>query len=83
MSIMSCGLGREGPLRELYSPREVEHILSISHAGLYRLIGAGKLSAVKIGRSSYIPRASIERFLAELPAAKVRAVAGSNVGEAA
>lgn len=74
MSISSCGLGRDAPLRELYSPREVEHILSISHAQLYRLLGAGRLNAVKIGRSSYIPRASIERFLAELPPAKVRAI---------
>jgi excisionase family DNA binding protein len=73
MSISSCGLGRDAPLRELYSPREVEHILSISHAQLYRLLGAGRLSAVKIGRSSYIQRATIERFLAELPPAKVRA----------
>ena len=73
MSISSCGVGRDAPLRELYSPREVEHILSMSHAQLYRLLGAGRLNAVKIGRSSYIPRASIERFLTELPAAKVRA----------
>ena len=73
MSIMSCGLGREGPVRELYSPREVEHVLGISHTQLYRLLGQGRLSAVKIGRSSYIPRASLERFLAELPPAKVRA----------
>ena len=72
MSITSCGLGRDGSLRELYSPREVEFILSISHAQLYRLLGAGRLNAVKIGRSSYIPRSSIERFLADLPAAKVR-----------
>jgi excisionase family DNA binding protein len=75
MSPMSCGLGRDAPLRELYSPREVEHILSISHAQLYRLLGQGRLSAVKIGRSSYIPRASIERFLAALPSAKVRSPA--------
>jgi excisionase family DNA binding protein len=57
--------------RELYSPREVEHILSISHAQLYRLLGAGRLAAVKIGRCSYIPRASIEQFLAELPTARI------------
>jgi excisionase family DNA binding protein len=72
MSIQSRGLGWEAPLRELYSPREVEYMLSISHAQLYRLLGAGRLAAIKIGRSSYIPRASIEKFLAELPAAKVR-----------
>jgi excisionase family DNA binding protein len=58
-------------MRELYSPREVEHILSISHAQLYRLLGAGRLTAVKIGRYSYIPRAAIDKFLANLPAAKI------------
>jgi excisionase family DNA binding protein len=73
MPISSCDLGRDAPLRELYSPREAEYILSISHAQLYRLLGAGRLNAVKIGRSSYIPRASIEKFIAELPAAKMRA----------
>jgi hypothetical protein len=56
MQSVSYALGREIPLRELYPPREVEHILSISHAQLYRLLGAGRLTAVKIGRSSYIPR---------------------------
>ena len=71
MPISSCGLGRDAPLRELYTPREVEHLLSISHAGLYRLLGDGRISAVKIGRSTYIPRASLEAFLAGLPAAKI------------
>jgi len=73
MSMISCGLGREAPIRELYSPREVEHLLSISHAGLYRLLGEGRLTAVKIGRATYIPRLVLERFLAELPPAKMRA----------
>ena len=72
MSVSSCGLGRDAPPRELYSPREVEQILSISHAGLYRLLGDGRLNAVKIGRSCYIPRASLEKCLAELPPAKIR-----------
>jgi excisionase family DNA binding protein len=59
--------------RELYAPREAQHILSVSHAQLYRLIGRGRLDAVKIGRSTYITRSSIRRFLTELP----RAVIGS------
>jgi excisionase family DNA binding protein len=78
MSVHSCGFVRDGGLqRELYSPREVEHVLSISHAGLYRLLAAGRLSAVKIGRSTYIPRTSIEQFLASLPAAKIGEAARS------
>ena len=73
MSNPSIGFGREHhPSRALYTPREAEFLLSISHAQLYRLIGRGALSAVKIGRSTYIPAASIEAFLATLPAAVVR-----------
>ena len=76
MSVHSCGFGRDGGLqRELYSPRDAEHILSVSHAQLYRLLGAGRLSAVKVGRATYIPRASIEDFLASLPPAKIGAEA--------
>ena len=55
------------PLRALYSPRETETILSVSHATLYRLIGAGRLDARKLGGKTLITRESIERFLAELP----------------
>lgn len=75
MSIHSCGLGRHDlPDRALYAPREVERILSISHAQVYRLIGAGRLDARKIGRATYITRSSIDKFLAELPPAQVRSV---------
>jgi len=73
MSIASCGLGPDD-LRALYSPRETQRILSISHAQLYRLIGRGLLDARKIGSRTYISAASIDRFLAELPAAQVRSV---------
>jgi hypothetical protein len=58
--------------RELYSPRETQHILSVSHAQLYRLIGRGRLDARKIGRSTVITKASIDKFVAELPAAMLR-----------
>ncbi|MBV9824418.1 MAG: helix-turn-helix domain-containing protein [Alphaproteobacteria bacterium] len=77
MSIVSPGIGHNGgpplrePLRELYSPKDVEHILSISHAQLYRLLGEGRLTAVKIGRSSFITRACLEQFIASLPVAKI------------
>jgi hypothetical protein len=73
MSIHSCGLSRDQiPARALYSPREVEAILGISHAHLYRLIGAGKLDARKIGAKTVISAQSIERMIAELPPAQVR-----------
>lgn len=73
MSTPGIGLGRDDrPSRALYTPREAKFLLSISHAQLYRLIGRGALIAVKIGRATYIPTASIEAFLASLPAAVVR-----------
>jgi hypothetical protein len=73
MSIASCGLGRDdAPAPALYTPRETERILSISHAQLYRLIGRGLLDARKIGRATYITAQSIERFLGALPSAQVR-----------
>jgi hypothetical protein len=73
MSILSCGLGRDDVLaRALYTPRETERILSISHAQLYRLIGRGLLDARKIGRGTFITSQSIERFVGALPPAQVR-----------
>ena len=55
------------PSRALYSPRETEAILNISHATCYRLIAAGKLDARKIGSKTGITAESIEAFLASLP----------------
>ena len=67
MSIASCGVGRDELRRQLYSPRETEHLLSVSHASLYRLIAAGRLDARKIGGKTVITARSIEAFLASLP----------------
>jgi len=53
--------------RALYSPKETEVLLSISHAQLYRLLGAGKLDGRKIGSRTFITAASIEAFLSSLP----------------
>jgi Helix-turn-helix domain len=73
MSIASCGFGRDhAPARALYTPRDTKHILSISHAQLYRLIGRGLLDARKIGRGTFITAQSIERFLGTLASAQVR-----------
>ena len=63
MSIHSCGLGRDGVQRALYSPRETEAILGISHATLYRLINAGRLDAPKIDNKTVITDESIKAFL--------------------
>jgi hypothetical protein len=73
MSILSCGFGHDHlPARALYTPRDAEKLLSISHAQLYRLIGRGLLDARKIGRATYITAQSIEQFLCELAPAQVR-----------
>ena len=69
MSIHSCGLGRESVQRALYSPRETEAILGISHATLYRLINAGRLDARKIDNKTVITDESIRRFIDALPKA--------------
>ena len=71
MSVASCGLSRDQIRRELHSPKETEHILSVSHATLYRLINAGRLDARKIAGKTVITAASIQSFLADLPKAKV------------
>ena len=67
MSSGPCGLGPEGLSRELYSPREAEHILSVSHATLYRLISAGRLDARKLNGKTVITAPSIKALLASLP----------------
>jgi excisionase family DNA binding protein len=72
MSIYSCGAG-DLTNRLLYSPKETEALLGISHATCYRLINAGKLDARKIGGKTAITAASIERFLAGLPRAECAA----------
>jgi excisionase family DNA binding protein len=73
MSIASCGLGRDGLRRELYSPKEAEAILGVSHATLYRLINAGRLDGRKIGGKTVITDASIRQFIAGLPKAECAA----------
>jgi excisionase family DNA binding protein len=68
MSIESCGLGKDQVAsRALYSPRETEQIIGVSHATIYRLIAAGKLDARKLGGKTLITAGSIERLVADLP----------------
>jgi len=68
MSIASCGLGKSS-LRALFSPREAEELLGISHAHLYRLINAGRFDARKLGGKTVITADSIQRLLETLPQA--------------
>jgi hypothetical protein len=66
MSISSCGLGREGdiPRRLIHPPREVEILLGISHAPVYRLLAIGRLTKVKIGSRTGITCESIDAVAA-------------------
>ena len=48
-----------------YSPNEAAGLLSVSKAHVHRLIEAGKLRAVKLGRRLVIPAAELERLLSE------------------
>jgi len=71
MSVSSITLigdrAAQAPARALYSPRETESVLGISHASLYRLIAAGRLDARKLGSKTLITAESVERLIAELP----------------
>jgi hypothetical protein len=62
-----AGASASGSARALYSPRQTEQILNISHATCYRLIAAGKLDARKLVGKTVITAESIERLIAGLP----------------
>jgi excisionase family DNA binding protein len=73
MSIPSDAPGHDERLGRLfYSVRETEQILNLSHATVYRLLGSGRLTARKVGSKTLVCARSIERLVAELPAAKIR-----------
>jgi len=55
------------PARELYSVRETEAILGISHATVYRLIADGRLDARKLDNKTCITSDSIRRLIVSLP----------------
>lgn len=59
--------------RRLFSPREAEQLLSVSHAGLYRLLRSGQLTAVKMGGSTRITSESLYKFIDGLPTVKTDA----------
>ena len=59
---------------------EAERITGLGHRTLYRELAAGRLRAVKRGRTTLILMDSIRTYMASLPAAKFR---GSVVTKAA
>ena len=64
---MTALSGAPGIARALYPIKEAEVILGVSHAQIYRLIGADRLDCRKIGSRSFITAASLEAFLTSLP----------------
>jgi excisionase family DNA binding protein len=52
---------------ELYTLAEVARIAKRARSTLYRDIEAGRLRTVKLGRSTRVPRAELERYVAGDP----------------
>ncbi|MGE3110090.1 MAG: helix-turn-helix domain-containing protein [Vicinamibacterales bacterium] len=55
---------RESKQAALVKVPDAAHELAISKRSAWRLISAGKLDTVRIGRSVRVTRESIERFIA-------------------
>jgi excisionase family DNA binding protein len=53
------------PERRAFSIRETECATNLSHATIYRLIAAGKLTTVKVGARRLVPVAAIDALLRE------------------
>ena len=63
---MSDGTNRRLPAAgDLLTVAEVAVMLRVSKMTIYRLIDAGRLNAVRVGRSFRLPQASVELFLCE------------------
>jgi len=52
-------------MNEFLRPDEVRAILRIGRSKLYEMIAQGELPVVRIGRTIRIPRAELERWVAE------------------
>lgn len=56
--------GHTGSLGPLLTVAEVADVLRVSNMTVYRLIKAGELTALRVGKNYRIPQAELERFLA-------------------
>jgi excisionase family DNA binding protein len=54
----------------LLTPREVMSLLNISRTTFFKLIAAGELKSVRIGRAVRIPREAVDDFVRKLPSAE-------------
>ena len=74
--LASCTIYTGTPaLNALHSIRTVAKRLSICDGGVYRFIASGRLLAVKLGRSTRIPEASVAELVASLPEAVIKRIA--------
>ena len=51
--------------------KETQRLLSCCHVTVYKLVGAKKLVALKLGRRTLITMESVNRLLAALPEARI------------
>jgi len=51
--------------REGYTTRELAYLLNISHVTIYKLVKAGKLNPILIGKKLIFFRDDIDRFIKE------------------
>ena len=61
--------------------RQFCEIYGISRSLVYKLLGQGKLQAVKAGKAILITRESAEAWFKSLPAAQIKMASGSIVAE--
>ena len=59
----------------MYSPQAAARTAGLCKATIYELLGRGQLVAVKHGRRTLIPAASLTGYLATLPPAEILALA--------
>ena len=57
---------QDNAFRLLLRVDEAARVLGVSRATLYRLVAAGRLRAVRVGRATRIPARELERFVREL-----------------
>jgi excisionase family DNA binding protein len=56
----------------LLNPEEAAEILGMSRSSIYKLITAGEIQSVKIGRSRRILTSALEKFVESLPVDEIR-----------
>ena len=51
---------------QMFTPRQVAHVLMLSRAKTYQLLTDGAIPSVKIGRSRRIPARLLSQYIASL-----------------